>query len=106
MAISKKLEEIMENKALAEEIDALSTHEEAVAYFAAKGVDIDAEFAANATGELDEESLEDVAGGVVVAIVAGWVVGRTVGIAARRTYDQIKYGDKNRTYTGYGLFGK
>lgn len=110
---SEKVNAVFEDQAFTERLAALETKEDVVAAFAEKGVDFEKDIAAVVEAdpsfkeELDEEALKDVSGGsIVLAAALGWAIGRTVGIAVRRTYDQYRYGDANRTYTGYGLFGR
>lgn len=64
-----KFEELMNDVSFQEQLSAAAGPEEVVALFAAKGIDVPVEIAAevfapvSADGELSEDALEDVAGG-------------------------------------------
>lgn len=74
--IMEKLGPLWENEEFVKALAAVQSEEDALKLFADKGVDITpeelAEIKANATapGELGEEDLEDVAGGVIVSLLS------------------------------------
>lgn len=94
--------------ALAKELEGIDSKEAFLAAFAGRGVTLTGdeadELLADALtpqhdGELDENELEAVAGGISwKAVVAAWETGVRIGMIARMIYDKLKYNDAYRNY--------
>lgn len=76
------IEKLAENEAFVKELGAAHTPEEVKSVFAAYGVEMTKEEAAviidtaktNPDGELSEDSLDAVSGGILVSTLGGWLV--------------------------------
>ena len=105
MAISKAMESAMEDAEFTASLDAMQTKEEVVAAFAAKGIDVEQEMGLSRTeGELSEEDLDNVSGGIGLATLAlavslGWKVGADAGVLLRAYYDMKRYGNPYYSYS-------
>lgn len=94
---------------LAKEMEEITSREEFVKVFADHGVQVSEGDADDflcqgrpfdEDGELDENALEEVSGGIAIwAVIAAWKGGKAIGQMLRRGYDYIKYGDANRNYS-------
>lgn len=81
-------EQLTNEKTFMEKINATESFEEAKALFAAEGVDLEAELKGPGEGELSEDSLENVAGGISwKAAVTAWNVGVQAGVIIRNVWD-------------------
>lgn len=78
MTIQEKINALMEREAFAEAFNQAASPEEVVALFGANGIEVPLEIATELfeqpQGELDEEALDNVAGGGVVGVFIGKVV--------------------------------
>ncbi len=100
---------ILNNPALEEKLATVESYEDIKAVFAAydcqlSDEDIDTMFnkvaASCAEGELDEENLDNVAGGISWgAVKLAWGVGKRAGIGIRMVYDHYKYGNAQKNYS-------
>ncbi len=94
---------------LAKELEEVTSREGFIKVFAERGVQVSEEDAdrflkqgqpIDENGELDDSALEEVSGGLALwAIIAAWKGGKAVGQMLRRAYDQIRYGNANRSYS-------
>lgn len=94
--------------ALAKELETADSKEAFLAAFARKGIELTSEEAdellleivpAEKAGELNENDLESVAGGISLkAAIAAWKAGVRVGIVARMIYDKLRYNNAYKNY--------
>ena len=104
---------IKNDPSIEKEMCAVATIEELQAVFSKRGVtvseaELDTLMASTFTteGELAEDDLEDVAGGISLRqFLFAWKVGGCIGISARRLYDKYKHGNPDYTYS-YADFKK
>ncbi len=90
------IEELMNDKEFAMQINKAASAEEVVALFAAKGVEMPLEIAKQAftqpEGELNEEDLESVSGGLVVGYLCWRLMGYDRKTSAQMAWDVWKNG--------------
>ena len=96
-----------DNGEFAKQLEAAQSKDEIIEAFAAHGIELttnDADDLLKETfvdDELNEEALEDVAGGMSVwqAAKIGWGIGARVGMIGRMIYDKYKSGNPYKNYT-------
>ena len=115
MSIEKKtqIEELIkaDDGALAAELEKVESRDDYIKVFAARGVELTEEEADEmlkdlllpTDGELNDDDLEGVAGGitfaaVLAAVKKGWGIGARAGMLARMLYDKIKTGNAYANY--------
>ena len=93
--------------ALAKELEGVEGREDFIKIMAGHGVELTAEEADEMLqeimpkdGELSDDDLEGVAGGMSLlkAVKLGWDIGSRAGMLARMVYDKYKYNDPYRNY--------
>ena len=106
-----QIEELIkaDDGSLAKEMEEITSREDFIKVFASHGVQVTEDDAdeflqqGHSTiedGELDDNALEEVSGGLALwAVIAAWKGGKAIGQMLRRGYDYIKYGDANRSYS-------
>jgi len=96
-----------DNGALAKELEGVASREDFIKIMAANGVELTAEEADEMLqdimpqeGELSDDDLEGVAGGMSLlkALKLGWGIGSRAGMLARMLYDKYKYNDAYKNY--------
>ena len=103
------VELLQRDNSLEAEFKSIETKEEFQALFARNGIEVTDEEASemlaeamNSTvqGELNEDQLESVAGGIALSkFYAAWKWGTRFGIGITMIYDYYKYGNATKTYS-------
>lgn len=85
-------EQLIHDESVLEKLNSAATPEEAAAMVAEYGFNLNKELAVMPEGELSEDQLDDVAGGVSwKAITAAWKIGTQAGVVIRNLWD-MKHG--------------
>lgn len=88
------MEELIKNEEFMKKLESAESPEEAVALFKENGVEVTVEelekIAKMGSGELDEEMLDDVAGGIIIGVPLTIAAAVAIGVAVGKIFAKKK----------------